>query len=690
MAIYETTNLNLAKLLEIFGYDPVYNVDEYKKETLEKFCFDIPENSALLSLLQQETVLDFLEHEEYFKFRYLIWHPEEGLPVDFTKPAFADLARLLGRATAFSGVQHLDGARDVQRGGTTVRFLGLLIRPFFSQFFNMNASTPDEYRTTAATSGFNAKNNDRFGKSGLIFGGLIPLLLSCPVDFASVRFKGKLDPRTADQYYTAGNFGIPALSFNLHDVAQQISKTFYRDSIDPSQEAQEAREWFAKQTKLYNEGNITEAELEEERSELNKTIAEIKGFLRINLHDEAEYNEMHFPAGILLANGYFCTDSLQQSSLDQYKKLVVFREFLSAEGNATPQQKELLCEMFEGTTEAQKQMLRNPEQMREKYLADYAKYFQDIVSSHRKRVNKLMENNKIEEALVLAMQADYFSQFTTTQGVRNQLKQSLYFTVFHSETKHQEKIGPEELSSLLSFNLKNIIDSDLVKSEDKKDFQRILYHLYNHLYIREINKFFCTTDSSINPTFPPEILGADGKLDLSKFLQVEETQDLLKPYFDYLDEKSHFIKEKQKLSSLRTSVPLAVFMGCAVLTIVAAAAIVVPPIAPFATAATIACGLYAISSGVVAISSYTHIRLLASAKLQQIENLRTEGKEITLPTAFKKIIDQKVEKLYTTITKNYARTFLKPRESQPNTEIRVETKIIPQTLGRPEEDFISV
>ena len=692
MQTYNTTNSNLAKLLEMFGHEDISIPNERPQTSLTpqeeyKYQYNIPEDSALYNLLKEEKVVNFLQQEEdkFKKLREPSHSQQTEEPaMDCSKPAFADLARLSSRDTAFSGVQHWEKVRNVKLGGVIKQFPGLLIRPFFSQFFNMNASKPDEYRTIAVTSNFN--NNDRFGKSGLTFDQK-SLLLSYPQDFGSVRFKVKLDPRTAYQNYTTNNFGIPALAFDPSDAAkQQMSEMSYRDSVDPNQEVQKARERFAEQTKFYSERfprflcyflDINE------RSKLNKAIAEQKKFLRES-GEEGEYNEMHFPAGILLAKGFFCTNSLNPPSLDLYKKLAVFREFLSAEGDATPQQKELLREMFEGATEAKQEMLRHPEQMREKYLEDYAMYFKGIFSSHQKRVEKLMEEDKIEAALTLAMQADYFSQFTTIQAVRNQLKQPLDFTIFHSETKDQEKIDPEELSSLLLFNLGNIIDSDLVKPEDKQDFQIILYHLD----MRKINEFFQRTDSSINPTFPPEILGTDGKLDLSKFLQAEDTQDLLKPYFENLDKKSHFIKEEQKLSSLRTSKYLATSMGYAVVTIVAAAAIAAPAIAPVATGVAICSGLAALSFGVAAIGHYALTKTYYSAKLQQIENLRKEGKEITLPTACKQIIDQKVEKLYKTITKNYART-LKPRESQPNTAISG-AEILPQVLGIEQQDVISL
>jgi hypothetical protein len=192
----------------------------------------------------------------------------------------------------------------------------------------------------------------------------------------------------------------------------------------------------------------------------------------------------------------------------------------------------------------------------------------------------------------------------------------------------------------------------------------------------KINKFFCTTDSSINPTFPPEILGSDGKLDLSKFLQVEKTQDLLKPYFKKLDEESHSIKEKQKSSSFLNLIPallLASSMAYAVIAI--ALPISAPVTIPMAAVA-----------GVVTIGVYAGTKLYHSAELQQIENLRKEGKEITLPTACKQIIDQKVEKLYKKITKNCART-LSYLKSPPNTAISA-AKVTPCIVGREYEDGI--
>jgi hypothetical protein len=560
---YETKNPNLIKLLESFGYKKIFDV---ANPSLEKFCFDIPEDSVLYPLLQESSVLNFLQKEEkefqkrkeafysqkeqtspitalnlHSKFPYYLLsalssafgsvlrfdldsplplaqglqsQPTEGPAMDHSKPAFADLARLLGRVTAFSGVQHWAGARDMRIAGTTTpqQSLGFLIRGFFKQRNNINASIPGEYTAIAVTSEYNKLHKYRFGDSGLTL-DLRGCILFGPTDFGSVYLGDLLDPSKAYENYNPIKFERTGLAYYLSSATKQISSMFFRTSVDQDPQVQDVREGFAK---------------DKNKAILSIAIATIKGFFRPKEQKEAEYNEMHFPAGILLTNGYFCTDSLTQASLDEYKKLIAFREFLSAEDNAT-QQQELLDKMFTGTTERQKHMLSNPQQMREKYLTDYAKYFEDIVSSHKKRVDKLMKQNEIEEALVLAIQADYFSQFTTIQGVRNQLKKPLDLTVFHSQTKEQDKIEAEELSRLLSFDLKNIIDSDLVKPEDKEDFKRILHHLD----IREINKFFQRTDSSTAPTFPEKIL-TNEKLDLSKFLQDEETQDSLEVYHNRL------------------------------------------------------------------------------------------------------------------------------------------------------------
>ena len=57
-----------------------------------------------------------------------------------------------------------------------------------------------------------------------------------------------------------------------------MSNMFFRDSSDPDPKVQKARELFAEKTRLFNEGKITEAELDEARSQLNTTIAKIKNF----------------------------------------------------------------------------------------------------------------------------------------------------------------------------------------------------------------------------------------------------------------------------------------------------------------------------------------------------------------------------------------------------------------------------
>ena len=56
---YETKNPNLIKLLESFGYKKIFDV---ANPSLEKFCFDIPEDSVLYPLLQESSVLNFLQN----------------------------------------------------------------------------------------------------------------------------------------------------------------------------------------------------------------------------------------------------------------------------------------------------------------------------------------------------------------------------------------------------------------------------------------------------------------------------------------------------------------------------------------------------------------------------------------------------------------------------------------------------
>lgn len=296
MITYATTNPNLAKLLAMFGYKDISILNEKPQTSLTtqeeyKYQYDIPEDSALYNLLKEEKVVNFLQKEEN-KLKELREplhsQPTEEPVMDCSKPAFADLARLSGRVTAFSGVQHWDGVRDVKLGDTIYRSLGLLIRPFLSKFPNMNASKPDEYRKIAVTSNFNNNHNDRFGKSGLTFDPR-SLLLSYPNDFGSVGFGVKLNPRTADRYYNTRNFNIPDLAFDPSDAAKQMSGMSYRDSVDPNQKVQKARERFAEQKKLYKKWlprflcyflDINE------RSKLNKAIAEQK-----NLSEKAVKKE---------------------------------------------------------------------------------------------------------------------------------------------------------------------------------------------------------------------------------------------------------------------------------------------------------------------------------------------------------------------------------------------------------------
>ena len=265
--------------------------------------------------------------------------------------------------------------------------------------------------------------------------------------------------------FSKKNNSADRLSYSLSTIACELSPNFYRDSTDPDRSVQEAREKFSKNKTL-----------------LNQRIARLKGFA--GRRGEAEYNEIHLPATMILADGFFCMH-IDELSMKNYLYLQSFREFLSAKDNSpiTDKQREQLKEMFPKVETDEK-----IKEIRTKYVENTAKYFEKIVDSHKERVNSLIQQNKIGEAIILAIQADKLSEFTTKEGVKNKLKKTLSFTIFNSKTKEEHKIDDLKTSLDEIISNKKLLDpfnqlvsdmaesdkaeSDKAESEKKEDLKK--------------------------------------------------------------------------------------------------------------------------------------------------------------------------------------------------------------------------
>jgi hypothetical protein len=169
-----------------------------------------------------------------------------------------------------------------------------------------------------------------------------------------VNLEERLDPRLANRNYNPTTFSqqrgcANQLSYSLSTIAQQLSLNFYRGPTDPDPLVQEAREEFSKN---------------QNEKILNRKIARLKGFAA--QEREAEYNEIHLPATMILADGFFCM-RIDELSMKNYLYLQSFREFLSAPDNSpiTHKQRQQLKEMFpkvkndEGIKEIRKVYLKN-------------------------------------------------------------------------------------------------------------------------------------------------------------------------------------------------------------------------------------------------------------------------------------------------------------------------------------------
>ena len=441
--LFKTKDPSLCKLLQSFS-DPTF------KDPSNSYRFRIPANSPLATCLKESKVKLFIKEakKELDFYKNITSTPKQE---EYTEkqynPAFSDTARLL-KLRAYSGVQ---------------KWQNLLCKPYDDKFTNNNASKPTEYLTIAPASNFSQAKNYRYGKDGLTFPAIYSLLF-CNHDFGSVYLGARLDPRLANQNYNPTTFSEKNnhpdhLSYSLSTIAQKLNLDFYRGSTDPDPLVQEAREEFLKN---------------QNKKILNRKIARLKGFA--TQKGQAEYNEIHLPATMILADGFFCM-RIDELAMKNYLNLQSFREFLSAPDDSpiTHKQRQQLKEMFPKvkTDEGIKKI-------RQVYLENTAEYFRKIVNSHKERVNSLIQENKIGEAIILAIQADKLSEFTTTQGIKSKLKETLSFTIFNSKNKEEQKIDDLKTSLDEIIDEGKLIDpfkqlvSDMAESEKKEDLEKLL------------------------------------------------------------------------------------------------------------------------------------------------------------------------------------------------------------------------
>ena len=85
----------------------------------------------------------------------------------------------------------------------------------------------------------------------------------------------------------------------------------------------------------------------------------------------------------------------------------------------------------------------------------------------------------------MAIQADKFLEFTTEEGVKNKLKETLSFTIFNSKTQEEQKIDDLKTSLDKIIDKEKLIDpfkqlvsdmaeSDKAEREKKKDLEKLL------------------------------------------------------------------------------------------------------------------------------------------------------------------------------------------------------------------------
>jgi len=625
-------NPNLVKLLKQFE---TYELSIENPES-GRIEFIIPYNSCFGQILNNPKVKDFLEKEDD-KWQKLLTQK------DSQSPAFADLARL-SEITVYSGVKNLPEHFN--------RYL--VLERQASKYLNNNGSVPTEYLTIASASKFSKNRNFRFGESGLFFKPTCSFLFG-KQDFGSFGVGDALNPRSAFQNYNENKFKRNNLYFDLNSIAKSLSANYYRNSTDPDLE--DAREKYAKQKNKISNNCFSKSFsfLYQQERELNRKIAKSRGFVRLSkgfarLYDEeAEYNEMHLPATILLAEGLFSLDCLTENSLKQYKTIYNLKEFLSSNENITQSQLDIFKIPADPLESNGLELLKEKcLKIRNDFLENTAKYFQDITASHKKRVRDLIEKNQIEEAIVLALQSDYFQKFTTKEGIQQQLKKPLDIKIFNSKTNEVEDILQETVLRLVGKIdlVKKIIEDDKVKVIDRESLKNI----FKKADLREIIKYFTENDEI---AFPPEAID-NGQVNLEKLLKIENLQEFFKPFFDYYDEKLDNIKQKEKKIKFFTA---PIFLaGTAYIGI----AIAAPPTAPlFATIGAL------LSVASVAIATTCKVSYLIEK--EQLKELKEGRPEINKKQAFAKIVG----KCYNSFTSYFIKQASQPATSLEATTIGV-------------------
>ncbi len=626
---FETKNPNLAKLLKQFGFEEVpLSLEDPQSKDVE---FNIPDDSCFDKMLKNPKVTDFLKQQDDKWQKLLQSQPDDEVSQSI---AFADLARL-SEVTVYSGVKNF----------TQYFNRYLVLEPQASKYFNNNGSVPTEYVTVASASKFSKNLNFRFGESGLFFKPTCSFLFD-KQDFCSAGVGDALDPRSAFQNYNENKFERENLAFDLNSIAKSLSANFYRNSTDPDLE--DVREEYAKQKnkKINCFERVFFANYQE--GQLNRRIAKSKGFARLD-RQEAEYNEMHLPATILLSEGFFSLDCLTENLFRQYETIYNLKEFLSSNEELTQEQLDIFKISLNKPELLKEQCL----QIRDNFLDNTAKYFEDIVTSHQKRVESLMQKEKIEDAIVLALQSDYFQKFTTQEAILERLKKPLNLKIFNSKTKEVEDVLQENVLPLIEkiALVEKIVKNEQVKEIDKKSLKII----FEKADLREIIKYFTVNDEIV---FPAEAID-NGQVNLEKLLKIENLQEFFKPFFDYCDQTL-----KQKEESMKYIMESIFLMGMACN--VAIIIVVVGAIPPVVLV------LYAGLGVLLAVASVATVLTLLIEK-EQLKELKEGRQEINKKQAFAKIVG----KCYNSFTSYFIK-----QESQPATSLE------PATIGAVVEEAV--
>ncbi len=269
----------------------------------------------------------------------------------------------------------------------------------------------------------------------------------------------------------------------------------------------------------------------QQEKKLDRKIAESQGFAR-SYDKEVEYNEIHLPATVLLAEGFFSLDCLTENSLKQYEVIYNLKEFLSSNENITQSQLDIFKIPVNLPEPNGLELLkRKCLEIRSNFLENTAKYFQDITASHQKRVQDLIEKNQMEEAIVLALQSDYFQKLTTTEGIKQHLQNPLDIKIFNSKTKKVKDISQETVLPLIEKIdlVKKIIENDKVKAIDRESLKKI----FKKADLREIIKYF-TKDGET--AFPAEAIDND-QVNFEKLLTIDNGTvefQICQTYFNFL------------------------------------------------------------------------------------------------------------------------------------------------------------